>query len=254
MLERDLSDGILTLRLAHGKANALDDELSGALLRELRAAESDGEVRALVLTGTGSMFSAGVDLFRLTEGGADYVHRFFPLLCDLIRTLFEVPKPVVVASNGHAIAGGCLMLWAGDYRLMAEGEWRMGVPELLVGVPFPAVPLEVVRFAVSPERFPDVVFRGRTWLPPEALEHGFVDEVVEAGRLQERAREIAAQLSLVPAEVFGLTKRYLRADALDRLRRHGDAHDREALRVWSSPATLERVREYLARTVRRPAE
>lgn len=254
MLERDLSGGILTLRLEHGKANALDDELAAALVRELEAAGSDDDVRALVLTGTGSMFSAGVDLFRLSEGGAPYVQRFFPLLCDMIRVLFELPKPVVVAANGHAIAGGCLMLWAGDCRLMAEGDWRMGVPELLVGVPFPAVPLEVVRFAVSPERFPDVVFRGRTYLPLEALDHGFVDEVVPPDRLQERAREIASQLALVPAEVFSLTKRYLRAGALDRLRRHGEAHDREALRVWSSPETLDRVREYLARTVRRPAE
>lgn len=254
MLERELSGGILTLRLAHGKANALDDELAAALLRELAAAEADDEVRALVLTGTGTIFSAGVDLFRLTEGGVEYVQRFFPLLCEMIRALFELPKPVVAAANGHAIAGGCLMLWAGDYRLAAEGEWRMGVPELLVGVPFPAAPLEVVRSAVPPERFPDVVFRGRTYLPSEALELGFVAEVVEPGRLQERAREIAVQLGSVPGEVYSLTKRYLWADALDRLRRHGEAHDREALRVWSSPRTLERVREYLARTVRRPAE
>ncbi|HEU0079179.1 MAG TPA: enoyl-CoA hydratase/isomerase family protein [Longimicrobiaceae bacterium] len=254
MLERELSGGILTLRLAHGKANALDDALAGALVRELRAAESDGEVRAVVLTGTGSMLSAGVDLFRLTEGGAPYVQRFFPLLCEMIRVLFELPKPVVVAANGHAIAGGCLMLWAGDVRLIAEGDWRIGVPELLVGVPFPAVPLEVVRFAVSPGLFPDVVFRGRTYLPTEALRHGFVDEVVAPGRLRERAREIAAELARVPAEVFSLTKRYLRADPLDRLARHGGAHDREALRIWSSPDTLGRVGEYVARTVRRPAE
>src|SRR5262249_55068910 len=71
MIARSQHEGVLTLRLAHGKASALDVELLDALARELDGAAED--VRALVLTGTGSIFSAGVDLFRLTQGGADYV-------------------------------------------------------------------------------------------------------------------------------------------------------------------------------------
>src|SRR5215469_13927210 len=146
MIERTEHEGILTLRLAHGKASALDVELLDALLRELDGVAAD--VRALILTGTGSIFSAGVDLFRLTQGGADYVRRFLPLLSRFIRLLFAFPRPVIAAANGHAIAGGCVLVLTADYRLMAEGAGRVGVPELLVGVPFPAAALEVVRFAV----------------------------------------------------------------------------------------------------------
>src|SRR5215468_11136285 len=133
MIERSERDGILTLRLAHGKASALDVELLDALLRELEGAAED--VRALILTGTGSIFSAGVDLFRLVREGADYVRLFLPLLCRFLRTLFTFPRPVVAAANGHAIAGGCILVLAADVRLMAEGAGRVGVPELLVGVP-----------------------------------------------------------------------------------------------------------------------
>ena len=86
MIERDLADGILTLRLAHGKASAMDVELLAAFCDELDAA---AEARAVVLTGTGSIFSAGVDLFRLTDEGEAYVRRFFPLLTDLIRRLTD---------------------------------------------------------------------------------------------------------------------------------------------------------------------
>src|SRR4051812_22503253 len=107
MIERTQQDGVLTLRLAHGKVSALDVELLDALLRELDGVAED--VRALVLTGTGSIFSAGVDLFRLTRDGADYVRRFLPLLSRFFRALFAFPRPVVGAVNGHAIAGGCVI-------------------------------------------------------------------------------------------------------------------------------------------------
>ena len=83
MIAHSQHEGVLTLRLAHGKASALDIELLDALARELDGAAED--VRALVLTGTGSIFSAGVDLFRLTQGGADYVRHFLPLLRHVPR-------------------------------------------------------------------------------------------------------------------------------------------------------------------------
>jgi len=203
-----------------------------------------------VLTGTGSIFSAGVDLFRLTNEGEDYVRRFFPLLTDCVRRLFVFPGPMVVAANGHAIAGGGLMIMTGDYRLMAEGSARMGVPELLVGVPFPAAPLEVVRWAVRPDLVQSLVYTGRTFSPQEALAHGLVDEVVPADALADRAREVAAQLAALPPEVFRLTKQRLRGEAAERMARSAE-YDERALALWSAPGTHARIREYLAKTVRR---
>src|SRR5207253_2583890 len=85
-----------TLRLAHGKASALDVELCDAIADELRAARG---ARAVILTGTGSIFSAGVDLFRMTNEGAEYVDRFIPALGDAFTTLFEFPGPIVAADQ-----------------------------------------------------------------------------------------------------------------------------------------------------------
>lgn len=247
MIERDLTDGVLTLRLAHGKASAMDVELLAAFCDELDAAAG---ARAVVLTGTGAIFSAGVDLFRLTDGGEPYVRRFFPLLTDLIRRLFLFPAPLVVAANGHAIAGGGLMVMSGDHRLMAEGSGRIGVPELLVGVPFPAAPLEVVRWAVRPDLVQQLVYAGRTFTPQEALAAGLVDEVVPADALLDRAREAAARLAALPAEVFRLTKQRLRGEAAERMLR-GPEYDEAALALWCAPETHARIRAYLAKTVRR---
>lgn len=247
MIERELTDGILTLRLAQGKASAMDVELLEALGREL---DARGEARAVVFTGTGSIFSAGVDLFRIVDGGAEYVDRFVPLLSTFVRALFALPIPVVAAVNGHAIAGGGVMTLAADYRLMADGSGRIGVPELVVGVPFPAAPLEVVRFAVSPERVQALAYTGATLLPNDARAAGLVDEVVPADALPARAREMAAQLASLPPEVFRLTKQALRADALARMDAAAE-YDRQVHAIWSAPQTHARIRDYMARIARK---
>ena len=245
MIERSESGGIVTLRLNHKKASALDVELFEALRRELDAC---ADARAVILTGTGSIFSAGVDLFRLTDGGAEYVRRFFPLLRDVIRQLFLLPVPVVAAANGHAIAGGAILVYACDVRLMSGG--RIGTPELLVGVPFPAAALEVVRFAVRDvQKF---AYSGATLPAAEALAAGLIDEVVPPEALLDRAREVAEQLAAVPRPSFRLTKAQLRAPAVEAMRL-GDARDEEALAVWSDPAIHQHIRGYLARTVRKGA-
>ena len=248
MIERNIDDGILTLRLAHKKASALDIELLDAILGELSRVEDD--VRAVVLTGTGSIFCAGVDLIRLTQDGAPYVQRFLPLLSRCLRALFEFPKPIVAATNGHAIAGGCILVEACDVRLMAQGTGRIGVTELLVGVPFPTAAIEIVRFAVPQDKLPQHIYSGRTFEPAEALSTGFVDEVVAPADLLTRAQTVARQLATIPSEAYRLTKRYLRADALARMDA-GKDNDAAALEIWSSAQTHARIREFLARTVKR---
>jgi enoyl-CoA hydratase len=247
MIERFLHEGILTLRLAHGKASALDVELLDALLRELEGVAE--EVRALILTGTGSIFSAGVDLYRLTHEGAEYVRRFLPLLSRFVRTLFAFPRPVLAAANGHAIAGGCVIVLAADARLMAEGAGRIGVPELLVGVPFPAAALEVVRFAVPQDKVQSLLYTGKTLSPLEALTAGLVDEVVAPANLLSRAQDIAQQYARIPLQVYRLTKQALRAAALERIERTSELLDQAALEAWSAAETHAHIREYLRRTL-----
>jgi enoyl-CoA hydratase len=246
MIARSQQDGIVTVRLAHGKASALDAELLDGLLKEF---ESIDEVRALVLTGTRSIFSAGVDLLRLTRDGPDYVRHFLPSLARLVRALFAFPKPLVAAVNGHAIAGGCILVLACDVRIMADGTGRIGLPELLVGVPFPAAALEVVRFAVPRNQVQSLIYTGRSLLPQDALRAGLVDEVVAPDALQVRAQEVARQLAAIPPAAFALTKQALRAPALEQIDAAGERLDPAVLDEWTSADTLAHIREYLRRTL-----
>ena len=249
MITRNDRDGIAVLQLNHGKASALDLELLEETRRQL-ATIAASDARAVVITGTGSIFSAGVDLFRLVEQGAPYVERFFPAMVDAFHDLFLFPRPVVAAINGHALAGGAIINAAADYRVMAAGNGRIGLPELLVGVPFPALALEVVRFGIPAQHVQELVYTGRALTPDEALRRGIIDEIADASSLLDRAVAVAMDLGSRPREAFRMAKRQLRepfvARALDRA-----TADQEALALWSTPKTHENIRAYLSRTVGR---
>ena len=217
MIDRNDHDGIAVLQLNHGKASALDLELLEETRRQL-ATIAASDARAVVITGTGNIFSAGVDLFRLVEQGASYVEQFFPAMVDAFHDLFLFPRPVVAAVNGHAIAGGAIINAAADYRIMAAGNGRIGVPELLVGVPFPALALEVVRFGVPAQHIQELVYTGKTLTPEEALRRGIIDEIVEASSLLDRALAVATDLGSRPREAFRLAKRQLREPFVARAR------------------------------------
>ena len=262
MLGRRVSSGALLidlehrgdvaiLTLAHGKANAFDVELSEALAERIDECARDSS-RALVVTARGSIFSAGVDLLRVVNDGADYVARFLPALGRALETAFSFPKPMVAAVNGHAIAGGCILACAADRRLMARGSGRIGVPELLVGVPFPPVPLEIMRFAAAPHLLQGMIYKGATFDADLAVQHGLVDRSVDAGALVDEAIATASALAALPAQAFELTKRQLRAPALERMRAGRGELDRSAHAVWSAPETLAAIRAYIDRTFKKP--
>ena len=159
MIELSHRGGIAIVKMVHGKANALDIEFCDALAAQFEALRGS-DARAVILTGQGRMFSAGVNLIRLSEGGAAYVRRFLPALHRLYDTVFFFPKPVVAAVNGHAIAGGCVLQACADRRIAARDGGRIGVTELLVGVPFPPLAFEVMRFATPPAFFAETILSG----------------------------------------------------------------------------------------------
>jgi enoyl-CoA hydratase/carnithine racemase len=251
MIERDEVDGIAIVRLAHGKVNALDLEMVTAIAETFREIDA-GPYRGVVLTGSGRAFSAGVDLWRVVESGPDDVRTYLPGLVAAFEAVFTVGKPAVAAVNGHAIAGGAILVSGCDRRLMAAGAGRIGVSELLVGVPFPASALEIVRFALGPVRAREAVLTGATYDPEAALAHGFVDEVVAEGELLERAVAAADRLATVPADTFRFTKRQLRQDALDRIAARRD-EDARVAELWTAGIADGRIRAYMQAATRRAA-
>lgn len=249
MIHKERKGDVIVLRLEHGKVNALDTDLLRTLRKVLDDVQASEPHCAIVLTATGSVFSAGVDLVKVLKGRREYLDEFLPTLSQSLGALFAYPRPVVAAINGHAIAGGCVLACACDYRVMADGDAKVGVPELRVGVPFPAVALEVMRFAVPPQYLQEVLYLGRTYRPEEAELRGLIDEIVEPERVLDRAGQVAARLAAIPARSFAVTKGQLRLPTMDRLRRHENVTEPEVREIWTAEATRETIKAYLQSTI-----
>ena len=243
-------DGVAIVRLDHGKANALDAEFCAAVTKAFVKLKSS-KAQAVVLTGHGAMFSAGVNLIRARDGGARYIRKFLPVLNKMFDAVFHFPKPVVAAINGHAIAGGCVLACCADRRLMANNAGRMGITELLVGLPFPALAFEVMRFVTAPQDLPALLYSGVTYPPDEAWDRGLIDEVVEPAALLDRAIADAKTLAALSPPAFAATKRQLRVDITDRMKKHGRRIDAAATKIWASPKATETIRDYVARTLKK---
>lgn len=234
----------------HGKANALDSEMLQALIAALDREEKE-ETRSLVLTGSGKIFSAGVDLFRFIAGGEAYIAEVIDKLKTCLRRVFSFPKPLVAAVNGHAIAGGCILALAADYRVMSEDCGRIGVPELDFGVPLPSVLFEVVRHRVPINHHHEVVFRGGTYLTGRALELGLVDELAPSHSLLHRAVQECERLEKIRPQVFSLTKSQRCRAVLKAFDESALQFDERALEILTAQDTIAVIEDYMDRTVGR---
>jgi enoyl-CoA hydratase len=238
MIELEWRDEVALVTLAHGKVNALDLELVRELLAALGELEDAG---AVVLTGRGSVFSAGVDLARVDREPAEYLADFLADLDTLFRRLLLFPRPLVAAVNGHALAGGWVMACAADVRLAAAGDATVGVTELAVGVPFPRSAFEAFRLATPAPLVASLALRARRLPVAEAARLGMLDELLPPEGLMPRAFEIAAETATTSSDVIAATKRQLRAGALG----SSEEDVAETFRQWNAPEARQRIHAFV---------
>lgn len=246
MIEIEAVGAVRVLTLSSGSVNAMDLEL----LQELT--DAFGELRrsgagAVVVTGAGRAFSAGVELKRVVDGGAAYTDRLVPALSEAFAAVFSYPGPTVAAINGAAIAGGCVLACACDRRLIGA-QAQIGASEVRVGVAFPVAALEVMRNACG-DRAEDVLLNGRLYRGDEAVAHGLAHRVV-ADDLLDAAVAEAADLAGIPAGAYGHTKAQLRGPAQARMREGGPIDD-EVRRLWGADETQRRIADYVESLRRR---
>ncbi|SFN87458.1 enoyl-CoA hydratase [Geodermatophilus obscurus] len=245
LVTKDHGD-VTVLRIEHGRVGALDVELLDALTGAVTASD-----RALVITGSGSSFSAGVDLRRVLDGGRPYTAELLTALSRTFRAVFDHPRPTVAAVNGHAIAGGCVLALACDVRLVSAG--RMGLTELVVGVPFPAAALEIARHALGP-RAGRVVLGAEAVEPEQALALGMADELPGPADLLPRALALAGEAAARSPEAYRMAKAALHRPADAAIDATIDATaggDAAVLAGWTSDDTRRRIEAALASLSRR---
>jgi enoyl-CoA hydratase/carnithine racemase len=247
MLERhDHGDGVEELRLARPPANALDPALVAELLGAVVGASSRG-VRALVLSGSPGIYSGGLDVPALLALDRSAMAAFLGDFFALMRALAASPLPIVAAITGHAPAGGAVLAIFCDDRVMAEGDFRIGLNEVRVGLSLPAVIASALELVVGPRQASRLGVSGLLVPAEEALRLGLVDELVAPERVIERAVERARGYLELPPLAMATTRALVRARLVALFDAQQEATFRRFVDDWFSTETQTTLRALVER-------
>ncbi len=214
MLNRITHDTIVELQLARPPVNALDL----ALLRSLRAALAEAPAagaRGIVLSGAPGMFSAGVDVPALMGRERGEVRAFWREFFAVCAELARSPVPVVAAVTGHSPAGGAVLTLFCDYRVMAEGPFKIGLNEVQVGLSVPDCIQMALRRVVGIYPAERLLVAGAMIESSQALACGMVDELTGVDQVTTRALHWLHELLALPSHAMLATRAWARADLAD---------------------------------------
>jgi len=180
------SGAIATITMDDGKANVM----SLAMLHSLHAAFDEAEHDKVVpiLKARGKHFSGGFDLSVFAKGSAEDQYLMVKAGAELALRILSFPYPVVAACQGNAYPMGAFLIMSSDHRIAAEGDYRIGMNEVAIGLTVPRFAIEVARQRLTPAYFSRVVMTAEMFGPAEAVTAGFFDRLVPAGRLEKAVR------------------------------------------------------------------
>ena len=222
-------------------ANAITPALLEDLTSALDSAAGDDSVSAVVLTGAGKFFSAGLDI----RGGIDFQAATsgsgadpFAALRRCIVTFLRFPKPTLAMLRGHAIAGGLVLLLACDYRLGLDSEYRIGLNEVEIGASFPRGAFEVVRLRLSHQQASELLLGAAIYPASQGPRLGIVDEMIPEIKFEDTVMHRAARLGSFPSGAYAHTKAALVADAIESIEAETLEEAMAGAAIWMTPESV----------------
>lgn len=206
---------VAILRLDDGKANAISPTVLEAFASALDQAEEAGQ--AVLILGRPGRFSAGFDLSVLREGGPDAGRALVTGGGRLALRLARFPAPVVMGCTGHALAMGAVLLTAGDTRIGAQGDFKLGFNEVAIGMTTPIFLLELARERISKRHFMRSVVQAEIHTPETAIDAGLLDRVVAPDEVEAVALAEAERLAKLPRAAYVQTRALFLGATLDHI-------------------------------------
>lgn len=212
----ELRDRVALLTIDDGKANAITHGIADALLQSLERARTEAD--AVVLAGRPGRFSAGFDLSVMTSGTTE-ARALLGAGAEVSIAINGFPKPVVLAATGHALAMGAILLLAGDVRIGAEGNFKIGLNEVAIGMPVPRFTVELARGCIAVGALNAAINLATVYDPAGAVAAGFLDRTVPEGEVVDAAIAEATELAgRLNARAFAETRSFVRAASIERVR------------------------------------
>lgn len=228
---------ILHVLLDRGKSNPIHLEVVRELLSVILSAKEDPAIEGIVLTGKEHFFSSGLDLITLYDYDKDQMNEFWKDFMMLLKELVSFPKPSVAAITGHSPAGGCILAICCDYRVMADGDYIIGLNEVPVGIIVPPSIFSLYSFWLGQGIAYRSLLEGKLFKPSEALEVGLVDEVVSFDRIQNAALKRIKSVSQFEKNAWQATKLNLRKGLIASFSANHDEVINQMLEQWWRPST-----------------
>jgi Delta3-Delta2-enoyl-CoA isomerase len=240
------------IRLNRPPANALSFELIVALREAVESAPINGS-RALLLSGTPGRFSGGLDVPLLLSYDRPTIGKLWHEFYALLKALASSPIPIAAAITGHAPAGGTVLPLFCDARIMADGDFKIGLNEVQVGLVLPPVILAVLRRLVGPRRAERLAVGGVLISPQEALAVGLVDALAPTGEVVDRAIHWCETLLALPAEAMSATRREARKDLVACFGPNTEGELQGVAESWWSPETQAALQALTKKLGKKPA-
>ena len=215
------SGSVGTIVMDDGKANVMSLNMLSALHAAFDQAEQDKTVA--ILKARGKHFSGGFDLNVFAKGSAEEQYLMVQAGAELALRILSFPTPVVAACHGNAFPMGAFLIMSCDHRIAAEGNYRIGMNEVAIGLTMPLAAIEILRQRLAPAQFNRAAMLAEPFSPQAAIEAGFLDQVVEPTEVQSTARAVAVSLSSLDMPAHYATKLRVRAHTLEALRAGIDA-------------------------------
>jgi len=249
-IELTQTDGLLAIRMARPKANALNSELVAELREAIGAAAADSSVRGAVLaSAVPGIFSAGFDAREIFPYGAADIKKFFANFTELCHGMLDFPKPLGAAIEGHAMAGGAILALACDLRVFGEGEYGFALNEINLGLVLSQGILQMAVAAMGAAAARELALEGVTMNPRRAQAVGLAVELAPPGSTYERACARVRGLMEKPPIAFSAVKRLFRESMILPVARELESLD-TFVSSWTSAESMER-RQRLAASLRR---
>ena len=237
---------IRELRLDRPPVNALSPELIVALKKAIQVAPDEGAC-ALIFSGASGRFSGGLDVPLLLglerSAMADLWREFYGLLATIAGSVV----PIVAAITGHAPAGGTVLVLFCDWRVMAEGDYKVGLNEVQIGLPLPPLILRGLQRLVGFRHAERLAVGGELLSSRDAAQLGLVDELAPPEQVTPRALEWCQRMVALPAEAMNSTRRAARADMAALFETNLEPELQHVMETWCSPSTQATLHALAAR-------